>query len=116
MPDPGRYKQDHSIPHSTVIFGKSLLEPIYIAEIVITSALRNRLGSHSRFKLRNVGKATLDLEETNPHDHTLPHFMVVFLALQDEQRGMINASIRNISPLTREPFPLKPSSETGSWL
>ena len=43
------------LPHSAVIFGNWPLKPVYIAEIAIISALRSRLGSHFRFKLRNVG-------------------------------------------------------------
>jgi hypothetical protein len=33
-----------------------LPKPVYIAEMALTSALQNRFGSHSRFKLRNVGE------------------------------------------------------------
>ena len=42
-------------PHSAVIFERSLPKLVYIVETVVISALQSRLGSHSKFKLRNVG-------------------------------------------------------------
>ena len=42
-------------PHSAVIFGRSLLKPVYIAEPLFISAFQGGLESHFGFKLWNVG-------------------------------------------------------------
>ena len=51
---PDSHRPNSYNPHPAVIFGRSLPNLVYIAEIVLTSTLQGSLGRHSRFKLPNV--------------------------------------------------------------